>query len=70
VALPFPPDDSLYGYESEGNTNHVQLGRVQVHGENGVLSVPDWVLTRQRSNPFHGYMIERIDGLLFPGQGG
>jgi hypothetical protein len=70
VAMPFPPDDSLYGYEAEGGTNHVQLGRVQVHGENGVLSVPDWVLTRQRSNPFHGYMIERIDGLLFPGQGG
>lgn len=70
VALPFPPDDSLYGYDAEGRTNHVQLGRVQVHGENGVLSVPDWVLTRQRSNPFHGYMIERIDGLLFAGQGG
>ncbi len=70
VAIPFPPDDSLYGYEAEGGTNHVQLGRVQVHGENGVLSVPDWVLTRQRSNPFHGYMIERIDGLLFRGQGG
>jgi len=70
VALPFPPDDSLYGYEAAGGTNHVQLGRVQVHGENGVLAVPDWVLTRQRSNPFHAYMIERIDGLLFGGQGG
>jgi alpha-beta hydrolase superfamily lysophospholipase len=64
VALPFPPDDPLYGYEAARGTNHVQLGQVQVHGENGVLSVPDWVLTRQRSNPFHGYMIERIDGFL------
>jgi alpha-beta hydrolase superfamily lysophospholipase len=70
VALPFPPDDALYGYEAEGTTNHVQLGNVQMHGENGVLAIPDWVLTRQRSNPFHAYMIERIDGLLFPGQGG
>jgi alpha-beta hydrolase superfamily lysophospholipase len=69
VALPFPPDDSLYGYEAAGGTNHVQLGRVQVHGENGVLSIPDWVLTRQRSNPFHSYMIERIDAMVFGGQG-
>ena len=48
----------------------MQLGRVQVHGENGVLAIPDWVLTRQRSNPFHAYMIERIDGLMFAGLGG
>jgi alpha-beta hydrolase superfamily lysophospholipase len=71
VALPFPPDDPLYGYEpvSTGQAappagTHVQLGRVSVHGENGVLSIPDWVLTRQRSNPFHSYTIERIDGFL------
>ena len=70
VALPFPPDDSLYGYEVAGDTSHVQLGSVQVHGENGVLAIPDWVLTRQRSNPFHAYMIDRIDALMFPGQGG
>ena len=66
VALPFPPDDPLYGYLSERNARHVQLGRVQMHGENGVLAIPDWVLTRQRSNPFHSYMIERIDGFVGP----
>lgn len=70
VALPFPPDDSLYGYEAEGTTGHVQLGNVEVHGENGVLAIPNWVFTRQRSNPFHAYMIERIDSLMFAGQGG
>jgi alpha-beta hydrolase superfamily lysophospholipase len=64
VALPFPPDDSLYGYEAVRDRGHVQLGRVDVHGENGVLAIPDWVLTRQRSNPFHAYMLERIDGFL------
>ena len=64
VALPFPPDDPLYGYLSERDVHHVHLGRVQMHGENGVLAIPDWVLTRQRSNPFHSYMIERIDGFL------
>jgi alpha-beta hydrolase superfamily lysophospholipase len=71
VALPFPPDDPLYGYQTASADRdappagtHVQLGRVSMHGENGVLSIPDWVLTRQRSNPFHSYMIERIDGFL------
>jgi len=66
VALPFPPDDPLYGFLSERNGRHVQLGRVQMHGENGVLAIPDWVLTRLRSNPFHAYMLERVDGLLGP----
>ncbi len=66
VALPFPPDDPLYGYLSERDVHHVHLGRVQMHGENGVLAIPDWVLTRQRSNPFHSYMIERIDGFVGP----
>ena len=35
-----------------------------MHGENGVLTIPDWVLTRQRSNPFHAYALERIDGFI------
>jgi len=64
VALPFPPDDPLYGFEAPADANHVQLGRVSVHGENGVLAIPDWVLTRQRSNPFHAYSLERIDGFI------
>ena len=66
VAIPFPPDDPLYGYDAPRNPNHVQLGRVRAHGENGVLALPDWVITRQRSNPFHAYMMERIDGFLPP----
>jgi alpha-beta hydrolase superfamily lysophospholipase len=64
VALPFPPDDPLYGYEVSGPSNHVRLGDVEIRGENGVLSVPMWALTRQRSNPFHAYLIERLDGFV------
>jgi len=64
VALPFPPDDPLYGYEGVAPSGHVQLGNVAVRGENGVLSVPMWALTRQRSNPFHAYLVERIDGFV------
>jgi alpha-beta hydrolase superfamily lysophospholipase len=64
VALPFPPDDPLYGYETLPGADHVQLGRIEVRGENGVLALPTWVLTRQRSNPFHSYLIERLDGFV------
>jgi len=69
VALPFPPDDPLYGDGTTPAGNHVQLGTIAVRGENGVLTVPMWALTRQRSNPFHAYMLERIDGFL-EGTGG
>jgi hypothetical protein len=64
VSLPFPPDDPLYGYLPQGETNHVQLGRIEAHGENGVLEIPNWMLTRQRSNPFHAYVLERIDDFV------
>lgn len=64
VALPFPPDDPLYGYEPAAVADHVQLGRIEVRGENGVLTLPMWALTRQRSNPFHAYLVERLDAFV------
>jgi alpha-beta hydrolase superfamily lysophospholipase len=64
VALPFPPDDPLYGYAAAPAARHVQLGSIEIRGETGVLAVPMWVLTRQRSNPFHAYLIERLDGFV------
>jgi esterase/lipase len=64
VALPFPPDDPLYGYEPAPIGDHVQLGRIEVRGENGVLTLPMWALTRQRSNPFHSYLVERLDAFV------
>ncbi len=63
VALPFPPDDPLYGYAA-AEAGHIQLGRVEAYGENGVLTVPSWLLTRQRSNPFYPYLAARIDDFL------
>ncbi|HET7204806.1 MAG TPA: alpha/beta fold hydrolase [Steroidobacteraceae bacterium] len=64
VALPFPPDDPLYGYDAPRTEHHVQLGRLEARGENGVLNLPGWLLTRQRSNPFHGYLVARIERWL------
>jgi len=60
VALPFPPDDPLYGYAAGRSLQHVQLGNVEVRGEIGVLKVPAWMLMRQRSNPFHDYLLARV----------
>jgi alpha-beta hydrolase superfamily lysophospholipase len=64
VALPFPPDDPLYGYAAPASDRHVQLGRIEIRGETGVLNVPNWMLTRQRSNPFHAYLVERIESFM------
>jgi hypothetical protein len=64
VALPFPPDDPLYGYAAPASDRHIQLGRLEIRGENGVLNVPNWMLTRQRSNPFHSYVMERVETFL------
>jgi hypothetical protein len=60
VALPFPPDDPLYGYAAPQDRTHVQLGRLEARGENGVLAIPTWMLTRLRSNPFYPYLAERV----------
>ncbi len=64
VALPFPPDDPLYGFAAPASNRHIQLGRLEIRGENGVLNVPNWMLTRQRSNPFHAYVVARIESFL------
>jgi hypothetical protein len=64
VALPFAPDDPLYGYDAPRDPRHLQLGSVEVRGENGVLNVPTWMLTRQRSNPFYPYLVERIESFV------
>jgi alpha-beta hydrolase superfamily lysophospholipase len=66
VALPFAPDDALYGYAAAQERSHVQLGRLEVRGENGVLAIPTWMLTRLRSNPFHSYLSQRVEALVAP----
>ncbi len=40
------------------------LAQVDVRGETGVSNVPNWLLARQRSNPFHGYLVARVERWL------
>lgn len=61
VAVPFPPDDAVYGTEPSGiDTAYPRIGQVHILGESGALILPPALLQRLRSNPFYGYVEERI----------
>ena len=53
VALPFPPDDPVYGFMPGSGRNGVpSIGSWLLRGENGALTITLGSLTRLRSNPF------------------
>ena len=61
VALPFPPDDSLYGIEpNPAEEFGVSLGAVAARGEVGVLVLSPASLLRISWNPFYGFLMERV----------
>lgn len=60
VALPFPPDDPLYGSQFPSDTDDYSLGDIAIKGERGVLKLPgDWLL-RMRYNPFFEFVENRV----------
>ena len=60
VALPFPPDDPLYGQRPPDNDDVLFLGQMAIQGERGLLALPvDWLL-RLRHNPFYAYLETRV----------
>ena len=59
VAVPFRPDDQLYGYEPAGASAMVNLGRLSPRGEKGVLTIGTDVLMRLTSNPFFPVVADR-----------
>lgn len=61
VALPFPPEDALYGSHPDPDENFgLELGAMAVRGERGALIVSLDALVRMSSNPFFSYMNDRI----------
>ena len=64
VALPFPPDDPLYGVVEVAGYEGIRLGNVALRGERGVLQVAEADLMRLRWNPFYAYQEQRILGFL------
>jgi alpha-beta hydrolase superfamily lysophospholipase len=64
VALPFPPDDPIYGEHRPKGSKSIYLGRTALQGERGLLVVSPADLMRLRHNPFFEYMATRIDDFL------
>ncbi len=62
VALPFPVDDPLYGLQPRMDEDYgIRIGTMALHGERGALSVAAEQLMRLNSNPFYGYLAQRVD---------
>jgi len=60
VALPFAPDDPLYGQFPPEDRNKLFLGQMEIRGERGLLKISsDWLL-RIRYNPFYSAMEDRV----------
>jgi hypothetical protein len=60
VALPFPPDDPLYGGPDAAESPGLQLGKLALRGERGVLQIGAGDMLRLRWNPFHSYIERRV----------
>lgn len=64
VALPFPPDDRVYGQQPPDTGEFIFLGPMAIQGERGLLRIPSDLVTRLRYNPFYDYLESRtIDWL-------
>ena len=62
VALPFPPNDALYGSQPDPAEDFgVNFGTLAARGEVGVLVVSQDSLARISWNPFFSYMLGRIE---------
>jgi alpha-beta hydrolase superfamily lysophospholipase len=68
VALPFPPDDPLYGTGPDLPKGPLRFGNLFAKGEKSVLLLSDGDLIRMRYNPFFAYVEERIEGWIGDGE--
>ncbi len=65
VALPYPPDDALYGQHPDNIEEFgISLAAMSMHGEVGAFVVDMDTLARLTSNPFYSYLLQRIDGVI------
>ena len=64
VALPFRPDDPVYGNTPPARLDFMFLGKIELFGERGVLVVPPGDFARLRHNPFFPYVESRVGEFL------
>lgn len=62
VAVPFPPNDPIYGDGSEHDG--LTLGSISIRAEPSALMIPSSLLVRCRYNPFYQFMEDRVIGWL------
>jgi alpha-beta hydrolase superfamily lysophospholipase len=67
VALPFPPDDPLYGTGPDPTKGTLRFGNIFAKGEKNVLLLSNGDLIRMRYNPFFDYVEERIEEWIMAG---
>ncbi len=67
IALPFAPDDPLYGTIAPASGRR-WLGDLSFRGERGVSALPDDYLLRMRYNPFFDYTLARTRNWLLKTQ--
>lgn len=59
VALPFAPDDPLYGGQLKQPSSGLNLGNLAFRGERGVLQISPDAMMRLRWNPFYSYLEQK-----------
>jgi hypothetical protein len=71
VAVPFPPDDPVYGLAPrESGEVRFTLGETAMRGEAGVTVVPLGSLARLRSNPFFAVVRSKLEAAIAKDTGG
>ena len=64
VALPFPPDDPIYGDHPRDASPGIRLGGIALRGEKGALLISSSTQLRLRWNPFYTYLEDRSVAFL------
>jgi alpha-beta hydrolase superfamily lysophospholipase len=60
IALPFAPQDPLYGGPDAAESPGLHLGNIALRGERGVLRVSGGALLRMHWNPFYEHLENRV----------
>ena len=66
VAIPFAPDDPVYGSQPPPGRDVPTLGSLEPRGERSLLQVLVSQLMRLRYNPFYSYMAQRVLAFVVP----
>lgn len=60
IAVPFPPEDPIYGSFQAIEGNGLSLGSLRMRAEPSALLIPSSLFVRSRNNPFYAFMEDRV----------